>query len=641
MKRKCLGIGLIFCMSVLAAHAIGAVEVLDAVYWRIDRETRAVLEISNTHDQPRIVNPVLFLGGTEKLRLDPLTILAQGQASLSIAEALASRAMVGSSTFGAPMPRVQAIGNGSRIWGSIAIEGESLTGLTAWIRSDATAGGFSVNSMFEPQTAAARRLWAQWWKPTPSAKVIFLIRNVSTESVSATWSEVGFENPPPNEKLQLLAGETKQLVPRSISASGTIEIATSSGAPALLGLVILEASDEAFSVPVLVHRPATVDSVAFTVPGIVSGEPTSDEGFLPGHKFHPMLLLTNLSSESRKVGASAQKARPFDALELDHHWYMFQHAEKRAKLDTFHLPPRTTRVVDLATDVRGMPSGISSLHLRHNGRPGDVIATPISVDESLAFTFYDPFIGLDRMIVAQTGVSFELSGWSRQIFVVENVAEAVGVFSLEIGDKADSTVSLWRREYAIEGQSVATLDIGRLRDEGVPSDLGLLLSPSLTQGFVRIAAAQPGIMVSDLAFDNDGSRASCADPCECDPPGFQCIVPGLPGSKLEIGDGLLQCGNTPDPPTQHDSYTRTYKYGLQSVSGPQGSPPTCTYGICPAQQFLGACSSSVSLTGFLHNGLLQACFQAATQTYRIRTFWPPLVTCNPIGPPATSLPNCL
>jgi hypothetical protein len=121
-------------------------------------------------------------------------------------------------------------------------------------------------------------------------------------------------------------------------------------------------------------------------------------------------------------------------------------------------------------------------------------------------------------------------------------------------------------------------------------------------------------VVGDFAFDDDGSYASCFDPCNG----------GEPPPKVQAdGEAKLLCLDYPPPPTVITEYATRYKYYLNSVV----VLGVCGYSRCSDQAFLSACPSSFTIS-------TQSCISlGATQLYWITLWSNGFISCEKLGSP--------
>ncbi len=622
-------------------------ELLYAPFWYLDGETSARLEIASNATEPRDLTPVLLLDGVRPLAFDPIHLPAGGTVSLALEDLLEPH-------LGNPGPGAGGRwGDGSRpgsLWGAARLEGSSVEAVYAWIVTENRQRGLSLNSMFAPPARSAPSLVSTWWRATPHTEVLFVLQNTSSRSLTVSASVVVDGGRPEGRSFRLPSAAARVVGLRELLRAGgsdielpdvgAVRFQVRDGSSSLQGTTLLVDEVTGFSSPLHMQDPSSRRGNEIQMPAVILGQGDPDLGFPPSTFFSPRLLLANLSARPALVTLTLRSRTEWQEGELDGEPVQTIGEPLALEIPLAVLAAHESRALDLLQlrdSVEGsvLGDGFVALELTHDGAPSDILAEVITVDDTLRFSFYDPFVDAARAFLAQTAVSFDISADRNKLFAVKNSSGALASFGLDVHYEEAGEQKTYEGAGLLPAHGLTVVDLKELRDGAIPDRYGQLLPPDLTSGHVRISAAAPGIIAGDYAFDTAGSMASCLDPCECNsfPIGSNCFHP--PSSPSRDVD---QCGNTPPPPPlATDQFERTYEYYVDNSNNPD---PNCFYKVCPGQSFLSACPADFTLP-LVIMGTTPGCWGGAEQPYTITVFSGGVVTCESNGNHTFLLVPCM
>ena len=598
--------------------------VLNAPYFYVDANTTAVLELTNnTTDDKRVV-PELRLFGQELVVLDPLVVPAETTVRLALpgttsrpdvptgqrarfrtqnAMAIAGGQepwvldLVAGSDADDELPRW---GDGSRagsVWGSLQLRGD-VTGLNGWILSTSPKESLAINAMLKGGSGM-KLFHSMWWKPTPTTKVRFAVQNPHPwgQRLYATVFAHGqqFMSLP----LLLRAGETLLVDLDDLFIAERSRVADRPVVGSVLffadadarvsgvfarGVVVDEATG--FSVPLGPQTHLARRGNELHTPGTVLGKPAADAGFPAGTLFSPHVLLQNIHPErSLSFRPVVYGTAPGE----------------RWELPAQDLGPHEQRVVDIAAEFGlaglDLPDGFVSVSIEHDGLSSQLVAetVTVSVDEGSAFkySFYDPMFDKGMGRPRHIAVSFNLSGPKNTLLTLKNASSDPSRYSFRLTYATDNgPAHYYRKEAVIAPHQLLVVDIGKLRDEGIPDAFGNVIPPSVRFGS---AVIDGDVFTGDPTYDPvAGTCNSCTTDCCAGIPGNYGCDDGGAGS----GGQNATCENPPDPGFGCKYNEEVHYYGLANMNIPGG---VCDYSKCPASHF-NKCGSPSTVTLNLSNG---------------------------------------
>ncbi|HXU36203.1 MAG TPA: hypothetical protein VN937_07540 [Blastocatellia bacterium] len=480
-------------------------------YWYLDKKTTATLEITNNVEANRILTPVLLVRGTERISLAPVTIHPRETVRLSLKDALSSRLN--------DVPASgdeQRWGNGTRkrsLWGAAVLEGESTSGISSWIISENPKESLSINSLFDGAAGSAVLLSAMYWRPTATARIFYALQNISDSEMTIHSSIFADGQRINGRRLTVPFGgsllvDLRELLPNDkasirLPEVGRVEFIARGG---MLGRTIIVDDEVGFSVPLMTHGALSRAGNTLQMPGTPFGRPDRKMGFPKKTAFSTNLLLANTSSNPISVTAT-----------LDGHGIGGVPVSWDAPIIT--LAAFESRVVNLEkARVEGhspVADGHAGVRLVHTGSPSDLLAEAVTVDQTMTFSFYDPFFDdvLDSRV--DNAVSFNLSGNKDTLLVIKNSFNQTSHFDYSISYQDAGAVHDYKSAlFSLAPYEVRVVDIKALRDGGVIDREGHRLPINVSFGNARIYADRAILISGDPTFDPvAGTCSSCTNPC--------------------------------------------------------------------------------------------------------------------------------
>jgi hypothetical protein len=491
-------------------------------YWYADRKTTATLEITNNSQADRTLTPILLLRGVERVSLAPLTIRPRATTRLTLNQALEAR-MAGVRASGSS----QRWGDGSRkrsLWGSALLEGESVEGISSWILSESPQESLSINTLFDAGVHATKVLSSMWWLPTSNSKVAYVLQNASdAEATIGTFLYAdkkvlrGRSVTIPEGGSRLI--DLRELLPdkkslKQLAEVGMVRFVTSGSNGGLLGRALIVDENVGFSVPLMMHGIESHRSNVLQMPGTPFGRPDRSMGFPKRTRFTTQLLLTNTSDSRIDITATLDGRGPSgSAVSWD--------------APVITLAAYESRVVDLEKERAAGGSRVADGHvgvrLTHNGRVIDLLAEAVTVDQTLTFSFYDPFFDSATLARVNHAISFNLTGSKNTLLVLKNTSAETNRLGYSLNYEDAGVINSYRSApIEIEPYAVKVINIKAIRDSGAPDVEGRRLPAGISFGNGSAYSERPVVIAGDPTFDaTAGTCLSCAFPCEgCDP----CVV---------------------------------------------------------------------------------------------------------------------
>lgn len=497
-------------------------------YWYLDKKTTATLEITNNAQANRTLTPVLLLRGAERVSLEPVTVRARETLRLSLNDALAGRV----SSVPASGDE-QRWGNGSRkrsLWGAALLEGESTSGISSWILSENPKESLSINSLFDGGGSSAMLLSSMYWLPTANANVFYALQNLSDSEMTIHTLLYVDGQLIKGRSLTVSRGSSRlvdlrELLPddKSVKRLPDVGRVQFIAQGAMLGRTIIFDERAGFSVPLMTHGILSRAGNSLQMPGTPFGHPDRKMRFPKKTVFSTKLLLANTSPNAINVTAT-----------LDGHDIGGQPVSWDAPIIT--LASFESRVIDLEkARVEGnspVADGHAGVRLVHTGDISDLQAEAVTVDQTMTFSFYDPFFDDVFDSRVDNAISFNLTGNKDTLLVIKNAFNQTSRFGYTISYQDGSAFHDYKSpQFSLAPYEVRVVDIKALRDGGVLDREGHRLPGNVSFGNARIYSERAVLISGDPTFDPvAGTCYSCVNPC-----------PGCSARVCEPIDGCDPC----------------------------------------------------------------------------------------------------
>ncbi|MGH9839282.1 MAG: hypothetical protein ACREEM_10910 [Blastocatellia bacterium] len=490
-------------------------------YWYLDRNTTSVLEVTNNAVVSLTVTPTLFLGGVERVPLDPVTIPSHATTRISLNRALSAR------TNDDPNPsRERRWGDGSRIgskWGSATLQSESVESISGKILSENPQESLAVHSGFYEY--GGRNLSSMWWLPTPNTVALYALQNASYSELRVSAILYSDGQVIAGRRLNLPASSSRlvdlrELLPddvarRRLPEVGMVRFIVEGEASSLLGRAVLFDENRGFSVPLAMRDITAHSTVLLQMPGALFGRPDRGLGFPSGARFTTQLLLTNTSNKALNATITLDGK---NAAGIPVSW----------NLPVIELAPLGSLAVDLdKARVQGrspIADGHVGIRLTHTGTVLDLSAEAVTVDQTLRFSFDNEFYDNDLVARIYNAVSFNLTGNKNTLLLIKNSSNRVIQFGYKLNYERQGVVHSYKATLSrLKPYELRVVDIRSLRDSGVVDADGRVLPADVEFGNANIYSDQP-IISGDPNYDPvAGISSSCIGPCGefvppyCDP----------------------------------------------------------------------------------------------------------------------------
>ncbi len=388
------------------------VHVLNAGLWRTDRGFNATIRVTNLLVVgPLEVVPVLYMADGTRYELPPLKLPASGESSVNVNEALRS----------AP-PTVAAH---LSEFGSASLEYRySFPGVAAaTVQILDVSRSLIFTYCFGPSGGAPGPHIAEgvWWKHDPDITGFVGLANTTSHALEAGLVLIDANGDESAERSFTLDGRTVKLVdleemgervPTRSKGQGGIRVRYegASGDLLITGGLQNDAIGYSATIPFLLRESAPVEVAPHTYAsvGMMVGKPDPMMGFPATTRFEPYAVIRNTTGDRLPVTASivyTNKGQPVTV-----------------PLPLKPLRPLSTEEIDLkalmTASGQGSFDGMVNLTFTFKGRPGDLLISTGSVDQTGNYVF------AVQPEAAKKSSGKEIAFWS-------------------VADGSDTMISLW------------------------------------------------------------------------------------------------------------------------------------------------------------------------------------------------------
>jgi hypothetical protein len=519
-----------------------AYEKIHCPYWYVDRNTKAVLEITNNSETSRSVIPSLLVRGAEPISLDTVTIPSRATRRVSLNKALKSHVRLENDA-----NRVVRWGDGSRIgsvWGSATLRGEMLGGVSSKVLTENPSESLAVHGGFYEY--GSKSVSSQWWLPTKNSVALFAVQNTSYGEVPLATLLYLDGRLVAGPQVTLPAGasrlfDLRELIPKSMVKKlpevGMVRFVPLADSSSLLGRTILFDDQKGFSIPLAMRDLVAHTSATLQTAGAPFGRPDKRLRFSKGTRFTTQLLLTNTANKSIdvKVTLDGRNAAGGPAS-----W----------DLPVLGVSPLQSRVVDL-DEVRTnsdspIVDGYVGLRLTHTGSVLDLLAEAMTVDQTLRYSLDNALYDNESVGTVYNAISFNLTGNKNTLLLIKNPSNSTLISGYRLNYEKQGLMRAYKSQpIELMPYELRVVDLKTVRDSKVPDDDGQVLPADVEFGNANIFSNRP-IISGDPNYDSvAGISSSCIAVCVCPEQGCLCNICEMYPEMCVFPP--LQCNDTCTP----------------------------------------------------------------------------------------------
>lgn len=527
------------CLSEHSLSPGPAARSVFAQYWYVDDNTDSLVEIKNHLEVPLVLSPRVRLSTGELLEFVPLMIGPFETVRRSLRAQLSDGLLA---TSPEPSHGPHRWGNGSRahsLLGNMQLhplypDHASAADFSAWIVVEDTVEGIAIAYPFKTSVASSNQvLEGMWWRPHATISVYYALQNPSDRALGVRldlFRSDGTRMAVEDLELEPFGFRLLDLsewVSRDDAEVGGVRLTPADTSGSLLARGMAVEEGRGFSASLEAH--AYLGDIPTEGPCELHASTLifGDLGALlrgVGVIVHPHLLLRNVSRTPLEVECAVAGKDSSGG-------------ESRMPLRRMTLEAGEAVHVDLELQRRdseaGLADGIASLEIVHQGRPTDLVAEVISVDETGDFCLYDRVVNLHSYDLATlAAISFSLSEDRRTFLVVKNVTHRAQRARVLI-DYRQGT-ECYEQVLELAARGFAVVDLAQLRAEQVPDAMNRSLPADARFGGCMIAADEPGTLIGgDPTFvlkRSAGTTGLLGEAAGLASDGFSCLAePGGPG----------------------------------------------------------------------------------------------------------------
>jgi hypothetical protein len=399
------------------------VQVLNAGLWRTDRGFNATIRVTNLLVVgPLEVVPVLYMADGTRYELSPLKLPTSGESNVSVNEALRS----------APTTVAAHLSE----FGSASLEyRHSFPGVaSATVEILDVPRSLIFTYCFGPSggTPGPHTVEGVWWKHDPDITGFVGLANTTSHALEADLALVDADGEESTERSFTLDSRTVKLVdleemwerlPSRPKGRGGIRVRYegASGDLLITGGLQNDAIGYSATIPFLFRESAPVEVAPHTYAsvGMMIGKPDPMMGFPATTRFAPYAVIRNTTEDRLSVTSSIV--------------YTNNGQPVTVPLPLKPLRPLSTEEIDLkalmaASGLRSF-DGMINLTFAFNGRPGDLLISTGSVDQTGTYVF------AVQPEAAKISAGKEIAFWS-------------------VADGSDTMISLWNPLNAAQNMAV-------------------------------------------------------------------------------------------------------------------------------------------------------------------------------------------
>jgi hypothetical protein len=424
------------------------------------------------------------------------------------------------------------------------------------------------------------RMEGIWYRPNHKGLVTLAVLNITDQTVNAAVSSDARQGENRTEEHQVSLAphqsrflDVDELTGETERRSGAISIHYDGPAGAVLAQGFVLEPESGFSYNIPFADPTTFGDTKFSGAGILLGKQGSASA---RQEFTGRLLLRNISDAPLRATPALQRGAAISSL------------------GSFTLQPGELRVVRVDADSAPGGQGAMGLEVSFTGKPGDLVAQWMSVDQTGSLVVETPLRGSSPKEHFGGSNPFYLAGDFTSVTYIKNTGEQAGhVLAYIQHDGGQYMIGL---KSVNPGETLA-IDIRALRDEQAPDERGMRLPADLLMGQINWRWHDGPAIVgrTNVMSESAGIAGNRSCPsCNCTP---YSVTFSLPAGNQTLAAGGTFTFQVQETDTGCDGSSRFNTLGAGGLPWSSSNPQVATVDGAGNVTAVSAGTTTISTSG--------------------------------------------